>query len=191
MKHAGTVTIHALDDAGVRAGTVVLALNASETVEFSAQKLQTVDAARELSSEVGNPSSSVRLTIEPDVPIVPLALVRAADGTLPALRDTVPPARPDQRPAGDPGSIHLQKLLIVSVKESHTTKLLRPHWQPRLQAPLRGGQATRVLLVGQISERLLSPKRRVILTLQLRSTSFSILIHTTNQSLFNMLPFTS
>ena len=42
---AGTVTIHAIDDAGVRTGTAVLALNGSAAVDISAMELQTGDVA--------------------------------------------------------------------------------------------------------------------------------------------------
>ena len=86
---AGTVTIHAIDDAGVRTGTAVLALNGSAAVDISAMELQTGDAAKGLSSGVGNLSGGVLLALESDVPVVPLALMRAADGTLSALHDTV------------------------------------------------------------------------------------------------------
>ena len=89
---AATVTIHAIDDAGVRTGTAVLALNGSAAVDISAMELQIGDATKGLSSGVGNFSAGVRLAIESDVPIVPLALVRAGDGTLSALHDTVLPA---------------------------------------------------------------------------------------------------
>ena len=89
---AATVTIHAIDDAGVRTGTAVLALNGSAVVDISAMELQIGDATKGLSSGVGNFSAGVRLAIESDVPIVPLALVRAGDGTLSALHDTVLPA---------------------------------------------------------------------------------------------------
>ena len=89
---AATVTIHAIDDAGVRTGTAVLSLNGSAAVDISAMELQIGDATKGLSSGVGNFSAGVRLAIESDVPIVPLALVRAGDGTLSALHDTVLPA---------------------------------------------------------------------------------------------------
>ena len=89
---AGTVTIHAIDDAGVRTEAAVLALNGSAAVEISATELQAGDAAKGLSSGVGNLSGGVRLAIESDVPIVPLAFVRSADGSVSAVHDTVLPA---------------------------------------------------------------------------------------------------
>ncbi|MDE0006576.1 MAG: putative Ig domain-containing protein [Rhodospirillaceae bacterium] len=89
---AGTVTIHTIDETGVRTGTAVVALNGYAAVDISATELQTGDAAKGLSSGVGNLSGSVRMAIESDMPIVPLALARAADGTVSALHDTVLPA---------------------------------------------------------------------------------------------------
>ena len=84
-----TVTIHAIDDAGVRAGSAMLALNGLAAVDISAMQLQTGDAAKGLSSGVGNLSGGVRLAIESDVPIVPSAYVRSATGTLSAMHDKV------------------------------------------------------------------------------------------------------
>ena len=89
---AATVEIYAIADDGTRAGPATIALGASAAVEFDATELQSADAARGLSGGLGSMSGDVRLSIDSDAPIVPLAFVRASDGALSAMHDTVRPA---------------------------------------------------------------------------------------------------
>ena len=86
---SGTVTVHAIDDAGVRHGPATFALSASAAAEFTAGDLAAGNAAKGLSGGIGRRSGDVRLEIETDLDIVPLAFVRAPDGTLSAMHDTV------------------------------------------------------------------------------------------------------
>ncbi len=86
---SGTVEIYAINDTGTRSGPATFTLNASAAVEFTATDLQSGNADKALTGGVGANVGDARLEIETDLRIVPLALVRAADGTLSAMHDTV------------------------------------------------------------------------------------------------------
>ena len=86
---SGTVEIHAVDDAGARTGPATFTLNASAAVEFTATDLQSGNASLGLTGGIGTGVGDARLLIDTDLEIVPLAFVRAADGTLSAMHDTV------------------------------------------------------------------------------------------------------
>lgn len=86
---SGSVGIHAIDDAGTRYGPATFTLDAGTAVEFDASDLASGNAMKGLSPGLGVLSGDVRLEIETDLAIVPLAYVRAADGTLSAMHDTV------------------------------------------------------------------------------------------------------
>ena len=86
---AATVRIFAIADAGTRSGPATIALGASAAVEFDATELRSANPAKGLSGGLGSFSGDVRLTIDSDAPIVPLAFVRASDGTLSAMHDSV------------------------------------------------------------------------------------------------------
>ena len=86
---AATVAIHAIDDAGTRVGPATLTLDALAAADFSATELQSGNAARGLPTGLGSLSGEVRLSIDTDLPVVPSAYVRNADGTLSAMNATV------------------------------------------------------------------------------------------------------
>ena len=86
---SGTVEIYAIDDAGTRSGPATFTLNASAAVQFTATDLQSGNATLGLTGGIGTGVGDARLQIETDLAIVPLAFVRAADGTLSAMHDTV------------------------------------------------------------------------------------------------------
>ncbi len=88
-----TVQVFAFADDGTRSGPATIALGAMAAVQFDATELQSSNAARGLSGGLGSLSGDVRLSIDSDTPIVPQAFVRASDGTLSAMHDTVRPAR--------------------------------------------------------------------------------------------------
>ena len=92
---SGTVEIYAVDDAGNRTGPATFTLNASAAAEFTATDLQSGNASLGLTGGIGTDMGDVRLLIDTDLEIVPLALVRAADGTLSAMHDTVRAASTD------------------------------------------------------------------------------------------------
>ena len=86
---SGTVDIYAIDDAGTRSGPATFTLNASAAVQFTAADLASGNATLGLTGGIGTTVGDARLQIETDLAIVPLAFVRAADGTLSAMHDTV------------------------------------------------------------------------------------------------------
>ena len=86
---SGTVEIYAIDDAGTRSGPATFTLNASAAVQFTATDLASGNATLGLTGGIGTDVGDARLQIETDLAIVPLAFVRAADGTLSAMHDTV------------------------------------------------------------------------------------------------------
>lgn len=92
---SGTVEIHAVDDAGTRTGPATFTLNASAAAEFTATDLQSGNPSLGLTGGIGTGIGDVRLLIDTDLQIVPLAFVRAADGTLSAMHDTVRAASMD------------------------------------------------------------------------------------------------
>ena len=86
---SGSVEIHAIDDAGTRYGPAAFTLNAGRAVEFDASDLASGNAMKGLSPGLGTLPGDVRLEIGTALQIVPSAYVRAADGTLSAMHDTV------------------------------------------------------------------------------------------------------
>ena len=93
---SGTVEIYAIDDAGTRSGPATFTLNASAAVQFTATDLASGNATLGLTGGIGTNVGDARLQIETDLAIVPLAFVRAADGTLSAMHDTVRGASADE-----------------------------------------------------------------------------------------------
>ena len=85
----GEIRIYAISDAGTRTGPATITLNASAAVQFSAADLQSGNATLGLTGGIGTDVGDARLEIETDIAIVPLTFVRAADGTLSAMHDTV------------------------------------------------------------------------------------------------------
>ena len=88
-EEAGAVEIYAIDDAGTRTGPATFTLNVSSVAEFTATDLESGNAGLGLTGGIGTQVGDARLEIETDLRIVPLAFVRAADGTLSAMHDTV------------------------------------------------------------------------------------------------------
>ena len=86
---SGAVEIYAIDDAGVRTGPASFALNARAAAEFTAADLVSGNAVLGLSGSIGTELGDTRLELVTDLDIVPLAYVRAPDGTLSAMHDTV------------------------------------------------------------------------------------------------------
>lgn len=92
---SGTVEIYAVDDDGTRTGPATFTLNASAAAEFTATDLQSGNDSLGLTGGIGADVGDARLLIDTDLEIVPLAFVRAADGTLSAMHDTVRAASTD------------------------------------------------------------------------------------------------
>ena len=86
---SGTVTVYAIDDTGTRSGPVTFTLNSWAAAEFDATVLANGNATTGLTGSLGTGTGDWRLEIETDLSIEPLAYVRAADGTLSVMHDTV------------------------------------------------------------------------------------------------------
>ena len=86
---SGAVEIYAIDDSGTHSGPAAFTLSASAAIEFTATDLQSGNATLGLTGGIGTDVGDVRLEIETDLDIVPLAFVRAPDGTLSAMHDTI------------------------------------------------------------------------------------------------------
>ena len=92
---SGDVEIYAIGDDGTRSGPATFTLSASAAVEFTATDLASGNATLGLTGGIGTEVGDARLQIETDLDIVPLAFVRAVDGTLSAIHDTVRGAASD------------------------------------------------------------------------------------------------
>ena len=87
---AGTVRIHAVDDAGRRFGTVSLAIAAHATVHFNSGDLENGNPGKGLSRGLGDGSGDWRLELDTSLDIEPLAYIRTSDGFLTSIHDVVP-----------------------------------------------------------------------------------------------------
>ena len=86
---SGTVEIYAVDDAGARSGPATFTLNAGAAVEFEPFDFSSGNPAKGLSNDLRIGDGHFRLVLDADFPIQPSAYVRAPDGTLAAMHDTV------------------------------------------------------------------------------------------------------
>ena len=75
-EHDGTVTIHAVDDAGNRFGPVTLSLEAKKTRHFNSDSLRDGDPDKGLSGPIADGEGNWRLELETDLDIEPLAYTR-------------------------------------------------------------------------------------------------------------------
>ena len=84
---AGTVRIHAIDDAGRRFGPISLALGAGASVHFNSADLESGNRAKGLSGGVGDGEGDWRLELSTTLDIEPLAYIRTPDGFVTAMHD--------------------------------------------------------------------------------------------------------
>ncbi len=85
----GLVEIYGIDDSGTLSGPARFTLDAWAAAEFTATDLRHGNILLDLTGGIG-PVRNARLHVATDLPdIVPLVYVRAADGTLSAMHDTV------------------------------------------------------------------------------------------------------
>ena len=92
---SGPVDIYAIDDSGIVSGPATFTPGARAAAEFTATDLRFGNATLGLTGGIGAREGDARLQIETDLRIVPLAYVRAGDGTLSAMHDTVRAAPAD------------------------------------------------------------------------------------------------
>ena len=84
---AGTVTIHALDDAGARHGPVEIDVEARETIHFNSEDLESGNPEKGIAG-VGRGEGDWRLELTTRLDIAPLAYVRTGDGFLTGVNGT-------------------------------------------------------------------------------------------------------
>ena len=84
----GTVSIHALDDAGVRNGPVEISLEARETMHFNSEDLESGNPDKGITGSIGAGTGDWRLELTTGLDIAPLAYVRTEDGFLTSVHDT-------------------------------------------------------------------------------------------------------
>ena len=134
---SGTVEIYAVDDAGTRSGPAIFTLNASAAAEFSASELVSGNATKGLTGGIGTVSGDARLEIDTELRIVPAAYVRAADGTLSAMHDTVLASA-----ASDGGYEYLVPIFSPSTEMTQVSRL-------RL---INAGDAAAAITIGAIDD---------------------------------------
>lgn len=126
-QESGSVSIYAIDDSGERFGPATFTLNASAAVEISATDLARGNTALGLTGAIGTDIGDARLVIETDLPIVALAYLRAIDGMLSSMHDTLRGASGgaagDYRyevPYFNPGVdvVHTSRLRLINANDS-------------------------------------------------------------------------
>ena len=87
---AGAVAIHAIDDAGRRAGPVSLSLDANAAVTFNSWDLERGNASKGLSGGVGSGGAGHwRLELRTDLDVEALAYARTAEGFVTSVHESV------------------------------------------------------------------------------------------------------
>ena len=86
---AGTISIHAIDDSGDRVGPVSLFLGAKATRHFNSTDLERGNAAKGLSSGVGDGEGNWRLELSSGLDFEALAYIRTGNGFVTSMHDTV------------------------------------------------------------------------------------------------------
>ena len=94
---SGSVTIHAVDDAGTRYGPVMLPLSPEGAMHFDSNDLEVGNPEKGLSDGVGVGTGDWRLELVADVNIEALAYVRMPDGFLTGMNALVPVASDGRR----------------------------------------------------------------------------------------------
>ena len=87
---AGVVAIHAIDDAGRRAGPVSLSLDANAAVQLNSRDLERGNASKGLSGGVGSGGAGPwRLELGTELDVEALAYVRTAEGFVTSVHESV------------------------------------------------------------------------------------------------------
>ena len=84
----GTVSIHAVDDAGDRHGPVEISLEARETIHFNSEDLESGNPDKGIAGSIGAGTGDWRLELTTGLDIAPLAYVRTEDGFITSVHDT-------------------------------------------------------------------------------------------------------
>ena len=118
---AGTVSIHAIDDSGVRFGPVSLTLDAKATVHFNSTDLEGGNAAKGLSRGVDDGEGNWRLELESALDIEPLSYIRTDNGFVTSMHDLVAEESPGHYrvPFFNPGSNTRQQSRLRLINSSN------------------------------------------------------------------------
>ena len=84
----GTVSIHAVDDAGVRHGPAEVSVDARETIHFNSADLESGNPDKGIAGSIGAGQGDWRLELTTGLDIAALAYVRTGDGFLTSVHDT-------------------------------------------------------------------------------------------------------
>ena len=89
----GSVTIHAVDDAGERFGPVALELGAGQRIHFNSNHLEGGNAELGWAEGIGDGEGHWRLELTTSLSLTVLAYVRTEDGFVTSVGDSVPQTR--------------------------------------------------------------------------------------------------
>ena len=152
---AGAVAIHAIDDAGRRAGPVALSLDANAAVTFNSRDLEEGNASKGLDGGVGSGGAGHwRLELRTALDVEALAYLRTVDGFLTSIHGSAV-----EEVEAEAGS---------SMRHSYRVPFFNPGSNRRLQSRLRlvhpGDGAAEVVITGR-DDAGESPGSEVRLTL--------------------------
>ena len=156
---AGAVAIHAIDDAGQRAGPVSLSLGANAAVTFNSRDLEEGNASKGLDGGVGSDGAGPwRLELRTALDVEATAYLRTVDGFLTSVHESAVEEDVAEEEA-DAGS---------SMRHSYRVPFFNPGSNRRLQSRLRlvnpGDGAAEVVVTGR-DDAGESPGSEVRLTL--------------------------
>ena len=84
----GTISVHAVDDAGIRHGPFEVEVDARQTIHFNSDDLESGNPDRGIPGGTGIGQGAWRLELTADLDIAPLAYVRTSDGFLTGMYET-------------------------------------------------------------------------------------------------------
>ena len=123
---AGEVTIEAIDDAGISAGTVTLPIAANAAAHFTSADLEEGNPGKGLAEGVGSGQGNWRLVLRSALPITALAYVRTTDGLLTPMHDVAPVVEDGHHvaifnPASNVDQISRLRLVNLGGREAEVT----------------------------------------------------------------------
>ena len=156
---AGAVAIHAIDDAGRRAGPVALSLGANAAVTFNSHDLEEGNASKGLSDGVGSGGAGPwRLELRTALDVEALAYVRTAEGFLTSVHEPAAEEEVEEDVEGEAESTRYSYRVPFFNPGSNRTQ------QSRLRLINPGDAAAEVVVTGR-DDAGESPGSEVRLTL--------------------------
>ena len=118
---SGEVEIEAIDDMGRSYGPLTLLIDATETVHFNSDDLESGNAGKGLTGSTGAGEGDWRLVLTSDLDVEVLSYIRTTDGFLTAMHDLAPEAEGEHRIAiFNPGSnaAQVSRLRLINPGEA-------------------------------------------------------------------------